>query len=222
MFNINKFEYSDAPQRSPEWVELRVGKPSASRLKDWLAVGKRDGKPLKARKDYEAELAFEVRFGTPFSRYVTEAMQQGTIMEDHLKRAYEQAKGVMVKPAGCYYNSAFAASPDGLVGEDGLIECKWVYDTTFSSVLTDGIPEEHYLQMQGQLWASGRKWCDYVVGNGNVGRFIVKRVERDEDTISRIRESLKDVQIVETAIKDNELFELPSDSVEAVALDGGF
>ena len=88
--DIDKFEYSDAPQRSPEWVQIRVGKPSASNLYRWMAVSKRDGKPLQARKDYEAELAFECAFNVAFTRFVTGAMEAGQIMEEFLKRQYEQ------------------------------------------------------------------------------------------------------------------------------------
>lgn len=190
--SIDKFIYSDAPQRSPEWIAIRVGKPSASNLYRWLAVSKRDGKPLQARKDYEAEIAFEKEFNVPFTRFATSAMEEGQMMEEFLKRQYEKKCDVLVRPVGCYYNDHFVASPDGEIGKDGLIETKWVYDKTFADVLVNGVPEEHMLQIQGQLWASNRKWCDYVVGNGNTGRFVIIRVERDEETIDRIRESLKD------------------------------
>ncbi len=193
--NIDEFDRSDALQGSPEWVEIRVGKPSASRLKDWLAVSKRDGSPLKGRLDYEAELAFEIQFDTAFSRFVTSAMEEGQAMEGFLKLQYEKQFEVEIKHVGCYYNNFFVASPDGEIGDDGLIECKWVYDKTFSDVLVNGVPEDHMLQIQGQLWASGRKWCDYVVGNANVKKFKVIRVERDEKIISRIRDSLKDVEL---------------------------
>ena len=191
---LNTFHYSDAPQRSPEWIELRAGKITASRLKDWMAVSKRDGKPLQARKDYEAELLFEIEFDVPFTRFVTGAMEEGQAMEEFVKRQYEQIEDVIVRPTGCYYNEYFVASPDGEIGDDGLIEIKWVYDKTFSDVLANGVPEAHMLQMQGQLWASGRKWCDYVVGNGNSQHFTIIRVERDEAIIDSIRESLMDVR----------------------------
>lgn len=189
---IDKFQYLDTPQGSPEWVEARVGKVTASRLKDWLAVSKRDGKPLMARLDYERELAFEIQFNVPFERFVTNAMLQGQEMEEFLKKQYAQLKDVIVKPVGCYYNDNFVASPDGEIADDGLIECKWVYDTTFSKVLTEGIPDEHMLQVQGQLWASNRQWCDYVVGNQHTGKFIVIHVTRNEGIIDNIANSFVD------------------------------
>lgn len=206
LLDVNKFEYSDAPQRSPEWVEVRIGKVTASRLKDWLAVSKRDGKPLKGRKDYEAELAFESQFSVPFTRFVTSAMEEGQLMEDFLKRQYEKVKNVIVRPVGCYYNNYFVASPDGEVDGDGLVETKWVYDTTFSDVLVNGVPEEHMLQIQGQLWASGRQWCDYVVGNGNTQHFKIIRVKRDEETIERIRDSLKEGKL-DTRVDIKDVYE---------------
>lgn len=218
--DIDKFEYSDAPQRSPEWIEIRVGKPSASNLYRWLAVSKRDGKPLQARKDYEAELAFECAFNVAFTRFVTGAMEAGQIMEEFLKRQYEQKYNVIVRPVGCYYNNYFVASPDGEVDGDGLIECKWVYDKTFADVLANGVPDEHMLQMQGQLWASGKKWCDYVVGNANSQHFKVIRVERDEETISRIRDSLKDGKL-DTWVNTDNVFAF-TEKPETLSLDKEF
>lgn len=197
------FKYLDAPQGSPEWVEARVGKVTASRLKDWLAVSKRDGKPLVARMDYERELAFEVEFKVPFERFVSNAMLQGQQMEEFLKRQYEKQFDVIIKPVGCYYSDAFVASPDGEIGEDGLVECKWVYDTTFSKVLTEGVPDEHMLQIQGQLWASDRKWCKYIVGNQHTGKYVVIHVERDENIIMSIEDSLKDHKLSVWVKSDN-------------------
>lgn len=182
--------YSDAPQKSPEWVAIRTGKVGASDLGRWLAVGVK-GQPLKARQDLERELAFEKAFKTPFSRFVTGAMQQGIDNEDFVRDQYSSLQGVVVEKAGCFYNEHFVASPDGLVGDDGLLEIKWLQDASWTEVVVSGKPiPDHYSQMQGQLWASGRKWVDYVVGNGNTNRFKVIRVKRDEEEIARIAESV--------------------------------
>lgn len=215
------FNYSDEPQGSPGWVSRRVGKVTASRLKDWLAVGVK-GQPLKARANYERELAFEVEFNVPFARFVTGAMEQGVIMEEFLKRQYEQLNNVIVKPVGCYYNDVFVASPDGAIGEDGLVECKWVYDTTFSEVLTSGTPDDHMLQIQGQLWASGKTWCDYVVGNQNTGKFVVIRVERDEDIIKRIEDSLTDHKLSVWVKTDNVFDFTEQPKISSLTLDEEF
>jgi len=192
-----EFKHSTDPQLSPEWIALRVGKVTASRLKDWLAVSKRPNKdgvhtPLKARADYEQELAFEKRFNRPFSRFATRAMEEGQMAEEFVKTEYAANSAQRVSPGGAFYNDVFVASPDSLVGEDGLLEVKWLYDTSYTDVLVNGVPEEYMLQMQGQLWASDRKWCDFVAGNGNTSTYIIIRVERDEEIIGRIKDSLAD------------------------------
>lgn len=190
------FTYSDFPQGSPQWVMNRVGKVTASRLTDWLAVSKRPNKdgvhtPLKARTDYEMELKFEKQFGVPFSKFVTKAMEEGIEAEDEVARQYASITGNKVETCGSFYNDQFVASPDRLVGEDGLLEIKWLYDTSFADVLENGVPHMYYLQMQGQLWSSGRKWCDFVVGNGNTGKIKIITVKREPEVIKQIKESLE-------------------------------
>lgn len=185
------FDYSPAPQRSPEWLAIHVGRVGASDLYRWLAVGKRDGKPLKARLDLEREIAFARSFRTPFSRYATGAMLDGIANEDFVRDQYSSQMGTPVEKCGCFYNDYFVASPDGLVGDDGCLEIKWLQDNNFTAVLESQQPlPDHYLQMQGQLWATGRAWCDYVAANGNTGRFVVITVKRDEDVIKQIAESV--------------------------------
>jgi len=194
--------YSDAPQRSDEWIQVRVGRVGASQLGRWLSVSKpnKDGecRPLKARLDLEKEIAFEKAFNVPFSMYQTGAMQAGIDNEPVVRQAYEAQTGNTVETAGCFYDEYSVASPDGLIGEDGGLEIKWLQDTNFMEVLSTHKPlPDHYLQIQGNLRLTGRKWWDYAVGNGNTGRFLVIRVERDEDTIASITQSVADVAKVE-------------------------
>lgn len=201
------FAYSADPQGSPEWVNLRVGRVTASRLKDWLAVGKRDGKPLKARLDYERELAFEKQFNVPFTRFVTDAMSMGRMAEAFVREQYASVVGNAVTTCGAFYNERFVASPDGLVGDDGLVEFKWLYDTSFSDVLVSGIPDAYYMQVQGQLWATGRKWCDFVAGNGNTGYFKVIRVYPDLEMHKQIEDGLSAVDDLKYDINTDGLFQ---------------
>jgi len=172
-----------------------------------MAVSKRDGKPLKARTDIEREIAFEKAFNASFSKFVTGAMQAGIDNEDFVREQYSAQTKNEVETAGCFYSDHFIASPDGLIGLDGGLEIKWLQDTNWTEVVTSGKPlDEHYAQIQGNLYASSRTWWDYVAANGNTGRFIVIRIERDEDMIAEIAESVKAVQDV-APLKADGLYE---------------
>lgn len=188
------FDYDDSPQRSPRWLDLHTGRVGASTLGRWLSVSKRDGKPLKARSDLEKEIAFSKAFNQSFSTYTTGAMQAGIDNEPFVREQYEIQSGNKVRIAGCFYNPYFIASPDGLIGDDGGLEIKWLQDTNWAEVVLSGKPlDEHYAQIQGNLYASGRKWWDYVAASANTGRFVVLRIERDEEMIAEIAESVKAV-----------------------------
>lgn len=197
-----KFEYSAAFQRSPEWYKLRIGKVTASRLADWLAVSKRDGKPLKARSDYEQELMFERTFGVSFENFVSSAMQAGIEFENFAKQEYHKATGNEVEDCGCWFNEYFLASPDGTIGKDGLVEVKILKDNSFTDVLVNGVPENHWKQMQGQLWASGRKWNDYVAANLNAKKIKVIRVLPDKEFFKTLEASVKEPISVEPFSKE--------------------
>lgn len=200
------FEYLGAPQKSPEWFKARLGKVTASRLCDWLAVSKSKagaGKPLKARLDYEKELMFERQFGVSFQTYVTGAMQEGIDYEDFAARQYEQATGATVDECGCWYNELFVASPDRTVGEDGLLEIKIVKDNTFTDILINGVPDKHWKQIQGQLFASGYDWCDYVALNFNTKQFVVIRVEPDTEFFDYLELALREQLVTEPFAIDN-------------------
>ena len=194
------FVYDAAPQRSPEWLETKRGKIGASRLEDWLAVSKQKnsiGKPLKARLDYEKELMFERQFGASFNNFVNDAMQDGIDFEDFGRKQYEQITGNHCEEVGCWGNDYFVASPDRTVGEDGLIEIKIVRDNTFVEVLMTGVPQKHWKQIQGQLWASGRKWCDYVCVNFTTKKVVIVRVEPDKEFHDYLVEAVQEKLVVE-------------------------
>jgi exodeoxyribonuclease (lambda-induced) len=204
-----EFEYLGAPQKSPEWFQARLGKVTASRLSDWLAVSKAKtgaGKPLKARLDYEKELMFERQFGVSFSTYVTEAMQDGTDYEDFAAKQYADLHPEWtIDECGCWYNEFFVASPDRIiVGKTdgklemvGLLEIKIVKDNTFTEVLISGVPDKHWKQIQGQLFASGAKWCDYVCLNFSTRQFVVIRVEPDKEFFEYLEEALQEKLVTE-------------------------
>lgn len=194
-----KFEYFAGEQRTEPWFELKLGKPSASNLGRWMAVSKRDGTtPLKARLDYEKELMFERTFKVPFEKFYSSAMQDGVDLEEFGRQEYAKLRKVEVVPMGAFHNEFFVASPDGGVGDEGLLELKWLKDTNWTEVLASQKPfanstgtTDHWKQCQGQLFASGRKWCDYAAANMNTKKIIVLRILPDLEFFKELEASLK-------------------------------
>ena len=208
-----RFEYQPVKQRSPEWFGIRMGKITASRLPAWLAVSiakGKEGQPLQARKDYERELWFERKFGVSFNNYVSEAMLDGQDYEDFARKQYEAIKGATVDDCGIFFSPEFAATPDGLVGEDGQLEVKVLRDNKFTEVLLGGVPDDHWKQIQGQLFASGRKWCDYVALNLNTRKVAIWRVEPNADFHSQLEASLLEPLTVEEVSLD-EVYDIVGD-----------
>lgn len=204
-----KFEYFAGQQRSPEWFELRRGRVTASRLDDWLSVSKAKngtGKPLKKRLDYEKELLFERSFGVSYENFVSTAMQEGIDFEDFARKQYEKISGNKVEEVGCWYNDVFVASPDGLITVDGdfqvgtnnigLIEIKVLKDNSFTDVLTDGVPEKHWRQIQGCLYASGAQWSDYVAINLNTKKIKIIRVLPDTEFFDYLELALQESLVI--------------------------
>lgn len=192
-----KFRYFAGEQQTKEWFDLRLGLPTASYLWRWMAVSKKDHiTPLKAREDYERELMFERTFNVPFERYTNSAMQEGVDYEAFAREQYEKIKSTSVVKVGCWYNKYFVASPDGGIADEGLVEIKWLKDTNWTEVLATKQPYigsggDHWKQIQGQLFASSRKWCDYVTGNLNTKKLIIIRVLPDKAFFKELEASLK-------------------------------
>jgi YqaJ-like viral recombinase domain len=202
------FSYLAEPQRSKPWYDIKLGKPSASGLERWMAVGVRDGKPIKSRYDYERELLYERTFGVSFDHFVSDAMEEGTLYEPIIKERYEQVTGNKVDDAGAFYNDFFVASPDGLVGKDGGTEYKLLRDQSFMDVLLNGIPPKFYKQVQGCLWASGREWWDFVAANIKTKKLKIIRVYPDLDLHAKIKESVEAGISLVNPFDSDGLFEL--------------
>lgn len=221
-----KFEYFAGEQRTPEWYKLRLGKVTASQLHAWLAVSKakgKEGKPLKARLDYEKELLFERRFNTSFERFVTDAMQDGIDFEDFARKEYARLTGAEVKECGAWFNDYFVASPDGVIERpdtagQGLLEIKIVKDNTFSDILTDGVPDKYMKQIQGQLWASGLKWSDFVAVNLNTKKMKVIRVEADPEEHKWYELAIvEDFNLNDSIFDTAQLYDITPEQPEAIA-----
>lgn len=153
-------------QRTPEWIHQRAGFLTASRADAVLQRSVRTGEPLKAYYDLIDQLVAERITGDSIGIGTTPAMQWGIDHEDDARTAYEVATGECVDLVGFIQHPSIdwlGASPDGLVGDDGLIEIKCPNTVTHLKRIRAGIvPEEYKPQMLIQLLCTGRKWVDFV------------------------------------------------------------
>ncbi len=178
-------------QRTPEWFAARCGQVTASRIADIMAKIKSG--PSASRKNYLAQLLVERLTGLPAESYSNAAIEWGNEQEPLGRAAYELAQSVLVEECGYIPHPSLTgtgASPDGLVGEDGLLELKCPNTTTaVEFILSSSIPEKYQLQMQWQLACTGRAWCDYAVYDPRLpdyAQLTIKRILRDEGKIAEI------------------------------------
>lgn len=184
-------------QRTEEWFAARCGKVTASRIADVMAKSKSTGKPLATRDNYAAQLLCERLTGTVADSFTNAAMQWGTETEPRARAAYEFLHGVSVIEEGFVDHPTVAmsgASPDGLVGEDGLVEIKCPNSATHFATLEGAkIDRKYLLQMQWQMACCERAWCDFASYDPRVPlamQLHVRRVERDDELIAEIEDEI--------------------------------
>jgi len=152
-------------QGSTEWLRARLGVATASRASDALSVLK-SGAPSKARMDYAIELAFERVSGSVLEKVVTVAMNRGSELEPDACAAYEARTGILVDQMGFALHDTLqaGASPDGLIGADGLLEikCPFGQDRIARIWATNDI-SDYAQQVEWQMWILGRQWCDVAI-----------------------------------------------------------
>jgi len=152
-------------QRSPEWIAARLGRLCGSRASDMLATLKSGAEPA-ARRDLRTQLVLERITQQPQETgYQNADMLRGIDLEPHALAAYETHTGSLVQPVGfCVHDEALAGcSPDGFVGDDGLVEAKCPRSANHLAYLRAGtVPKEHVPQLVHALWITGRQWVDLV------------------------------------------------------------
>jgi len=182
-------------QRSPEWFAHRLGKVTASRIADLMAETKSG--PGAARKNYAAELISERLTGDHPQGFSNAAMQWGTEKEPQARAAYEFMTDATVIEVGFIDHPHIpdsGCSPDGLVGDDGMVEIKCPNTTTHIETLLSGNIDGKYLkQMQFQMACSGRKWCDFVSFDPRMPaemQLFVKRIDAVRDDVTLIENAI--------------------------------
>ena len=173
-------------QRTDEWFSARLGCVTASRTADVMAKTKSGYSASRA--NYMAQLITERLTETPAEGFTSAAMQWGTDTEPQARMAYELMTGETVEETGFVLHPTikfFGASPDGLVGSDGLIEIKCPNTATHIDTLLKGkVPAKYITQMHVQMICTGREWCDFVSFDPRLPgdmSFWMQRVHRNDD-----------------------------------------
>jgi len=178
-------------QKTDEWFTARIGKVTASRVADLMAKTKTGYSA--SRDNYMAQLVCENLTKTKADGFTNAAMEWGTEQEPFARAAYEAKTGEMVEEIGFVPHPLIewaGASPDGLVGPDGLVEIKCPNTATMiDTLLTGKVPGKYNIQMQFQMACTGRHWCDYVVFDPRMpakAQLFVKRVYRNDAFIQEM------------------------------------
>ena len=173
----------ECEQGTEEWHRARMGIPTASEFSTVLAKG-RNGGDSKTRKTYLYKLAGEILTGQPMEGYSNAHMERGHMMEPEARAAYSFIKDAEPVQVGFIRNGRAGASPDSLIGADGLLEIKTkLPHLMVEAIVRDDMPPEHKAQCQGQLWIAEREWIDIACYWPGMPIFI-HREPRDEEYIS--------------------------------------
>ena len=184
-------------QRTGEWLQAKCGCIGASRIADVMAVLKRKDGEAAVRKNYKTQIVVEKLTGRVQENYQSPAMQWGIDNEDLAFAAYELKYDVELQHTGFVLHPTISfagASPDGLIGDDGMIEAKCPDSTThLEYLLADTVPEEYQPQMLWEMVCCERQWCDFVSYDPRMPEHLqlfVKRFPRDAMRISLMEQEV--------------------------------
>lgn len=187
--------YLDVQQGSVEWLMARCGCVTASRI-DVVCMKK--GKTTAAREKYKLEVLTEVLTGRVTEHFVSQAMEWGIENEGTARTSYELTTDVEVEKVGFVLHPTIkrsGASPDGLVGDSGLVEIKCPNTTThLEYLLAEDVPEQYIPQIMFQMACTGRQWCDFCSFDPRLpqefGLFII-RLHRNEEVIASMEKEVE-------------------------------
>lgn len=193
--------YVECEQGTPEWHAARCGVITASKFRDATETTAK-GLPTAKRRLYAAQVAVERISGEPCGDVFNSwQMKRGQEIEPLARMAYEASTKNMATESGVVLTDdrLFGYSTDGFVGDDGMIEIKSLVGAEIVIAMWDTEDMSEYMhQMQGGLWITGRKWCDFVMfcpQLASVGKALfVRRIERDDKFIDEMVVSLADFE----------------------------
>ena len=183
-------------QGSPEWHLERLGLVTASRVADVIAKTKSG--PAASRAAYMSTLVAEQLTGNSAESYTNASMVWGTEHEAEARRAYSLETDVTVEEIGFarHLKLKSGASPDGLVGDDGIVEIKCPNTHThIQFLLSEKVPKKYITQMQWQMVCTERSWCDFVSYDPRLPlemQLFIKRIARDDAYIKTLTEGVEE------------------------------
>ena len=184
-------QHEQITQRSPAWDAIRLGKVTASRVHSIL------GTP-RARDKAMRELVDEIITGRRAEVFVNDAMRWGTETESQARDAYSARTGVLVDEIGFVTHPTIAqagCSPDGLIGDRGLVELKCpTSDRHAQFLITKEIPKHYISQVQFQMACCERDWCDWVSFDPRFepeDQLLIIRVQRDDQFIKDCEQKVR-------------------------------
>lgn len=186
-----------ALQRSPEWFQSRCGSLGASSV--YEVVAKTKSGWSSSRANCEARLIIERITRVPQDGYVNAAMQHGIDTEEQARAFYSFITDNEVEEVGLIKHPNIAwthASPDGLIGDDGIVELKCPQPAAHLALLTgEPIPSKYLTQVGWQMACTGRQWADFVSYSPAFPenmRMFSKRIERDDKAIGELERLVED------------------------------
>ena len=170
------------PQQSQEWFDIRLGKFTASNAQAIASNG-------KGLETLCFQVVAEILSKTREESYTNPDLERGNEQETLARASYEMETGNKVGVVGfCELNKRVGASPDGTVGDDGLVEIKCQKNSVYVQTLYNKkIDPKYEWQMQMQMLVTDRKWVDFVVFNENFPKLIIIRVDRDDNKFDKLR-----------------------------------
>lgn len=184
----------DIEQGTTEWLKLRLGVATAS---NFSKIVTSKGELSKSLEKYAMELAGQSLVTEPEETYKSDAMQRGNDLEPEARQAYQEYSFNVVDEATFIVCDGYGYSPDGLIGNDGLIEIKCPGQIVHTKYLfEDRLPPEYKAQVMGGLLVSEREWCDFISYNPTFkdGKdLFVKRINRDEEFITKLKTGIDKV-----------------------------
>lgn len=186
-------------QGTEEWFKIRAGKVTASKISDIIDKTDKKGNVKSGYRNYHALKIAEVMTGKPCEGgFVSKDMERGTELESFARTEYELLKDVWVDQIGFVVHPSIersGASPDGLVGTNGMIEIKCPKTANhIQYILSGSIPSGYQKQMQWQMACTGRKWNDFVSYDPIMPenqRLYVCRLGRDDEYIEMLEQKVR-------------------------------